>query len=349
MKHRVNWGIIAAGGIARRRTLPAMDHVDNARVIAVMDTNEAAVQAIANEYRIPYAYTNAQDLINNPEVDAVYVASPVCFHKEQALAVLAAGKHLLLEKPLGMDAAEAQEILAYAKSVNCKSGVAMVMKHHPGHEAIRELIASGALGEVVSCRAQLNCWFPDMEGNWRQKKATAGGGALMDMGIHCIDLLRYLTGDDVQWVFGDIATKTFSYEVEDSADCILHMKKGFSCYVDAHFNVPDEAAKGMLEIYGTKGSVLAQGTIGQDGKGEIFVNYCGDAQGYNSQQARVAQGLGVKLDYQWEDIYGKQIRDFSRAILENGTVMTSMEHACETIRITDALYQSAKEKKAVYL
>ena len=349
MEHVVNWGIIAAGGIAKRRTLPAMKQVDNARVIAVMDTNEEIIRAIAEEYKIPYAYTDVQDLINNPEVDAVYVASPVCFHKEQAFAVLGAGKHLLLEKPLGLNAEEALEILTYAKSVNCKSGVAMVMKHHPGHEAMRELITSGALGDIVSCRAQLNCWFPDMEGNWRQKKATAGGGALMDMGIHCIDLLRYLTGDEVEWVFGDIATKTFSYEVEDSSDCILHMKNGFTCYVDAHFNVPDEAAKGMLEIYGTKGSVLAQGTIGQDGKGDIFVNYCGTDQGYNSQQVRNGEGLGVKLDYPWENIYGKQIKSFSKAILEDGEVMTSMEHAFETIRITDALYRSAEEKRTVSL
>lgn len=349
MEQIVKWGIIAAGGIAKRRTLPAMDQVLNARIVAVMDTNEQAIHEIAKEYDIPYAYTDMDELLKNPEVEAVYVASPVCFHKEQAFAVLGAGKHLLLEKPLGMHAEEAKEILSYAQSVNCKAGVAMVMKHHPGHKAIKELIADGALGQIVSCRAQLNCWFPDMEGNWRQKKATAGGGALMDMGIHCIDLLRYLTGDEVEWVFGDIGTKTFRYEVEDSSDCLLHMKKGSVCYIDAHFNVPDEAAKGMLEIYGTKGSILAHGTIGQDGKGDIFINDCRDDQGYNSQQVRAENGFGVRVEYPWENIYANQIRDFSKAILEDGEVMTSMEHAFETIRITDALYRSADEKKVVYL
>ena len=349
MEQRVNWGIIAAGGIAKRRTLPAMGQVKNAQVIAVMDTNEAAVRQIAKEYAIPYTYTDMQELLENPQVEAVYVASPVCFHKEQAFAVLDAGKHLLLEKPLGMNAEEAREIQNYARSVDCKSGVAMVMKHHPGHRAIKALIAKGELGDIVNCRAQLSCWFPDMEGNWRQKKETAGGGALMDMGIHCIDLLCDLIHDQVEWVFGDIGTKTFAYEVEDSADCILHMKKGAACYVDAHFNVPDESVKSMLEIYGTKGSVLAQGTIGQEGKGDIYVNYGPSQKAYDSQQVRDADGLGVRLEYDWENIYGCQIQAFSQAILEDGPVMTSMEQACETLRITDALYASAREKKAVFL
>lgn len=349
MESMVNWGIIAAGGIAKRRTLPALEQVENAKIVAVMDTNVEAMRELAKEYGIPHVYVNKDDLIRCQQVDAVYVASPVCFHKEQALAVLKAGKHLLLEKPLGMNVEEAREILDYANTRNCKAGVAMVMKHHPGHRAIRKLIADGTIGNIVSCRAQLNCWFPDMEGNWRQKKKTAGGGALMDMGIHCIDLLRYLTGDEVEWVIGDIATKTFSYEVEDSADCLIHMKKGAACYIDAHFNVPDEAAKGMLEIYGTKGSILAQGTIGQDGKGDIFVNYCGSDRSYNCQQIRKGNSLGVRLDYPWEPIYGNQIRDFSKALLEGGEVVTSMECAYETICIVEALYQSAREKRVVYL
>ena len=340
MGRKVNWGIIAAGGIARRRTLPAMKDVPNAVITGIMDKNQNVLDEISEEYKITDTYTEEQELLNNPQIEAVYVASPVCFHKKQALEVLHAGKSLLLEKPLAMNEEDAREIVQTALKKGQTAGVAMVMKHHPAHRKMKKLIESGVIGDIVSCRAQLNCWFPDMEGNWRQKKATAGGGALVDMGTHCIDILKYLLDDHVEWVFGDIGTRTFSYEVDDSADCILHMKKGATCYIDVHFNIPDEAAKGMLEIYGTKGSLLASGTIGQDGQGEVYLNQCA-TEGYDSNQKRKEDGLGQKVDYERENIYGRQI--------EGLTVSTSFEDAFETVKIIDALYKSSKEKKAVYL
>lgn len=348
MERKVNWGIIAAGGIARRRTLPAVNTVSNATVVGIMDRNTKILDEIAEEYKIKGIYTEEEELLKNPEIDAVYVASPVCFHKEQAIRVLRAEKNLLLEKPLAMNEDDAQEILLTASEVKKTAGVAMVMKHHPAHKKIKQLIAEGAIGNIVSCRAQINCWFPDMEGNWRQKKETAGGGALEDMGTHCIDILRYLLNDEVEWVFGDIETKTFGYEVDDSADCILHMKKGATCYIDAHFNIPDEAAHGMLEIYGTKGSILAKGTIGQDGQGEVFLNQCGMDK-YDSSQVRKENGLGQKIEYSKENIYGAQIEEFSAAVLGESEVMTSIEDAMNTVKIIDALYKSAEDKKAVYL
>ena len=345
----VKWGIIASGGIARRRTLPAMKYVENARIIAIMDKDKNVLKEISEEYDIPYVYDDEDELLSNPEVDAVYVASPVCFHKEQALKVLRAGKHLLLEKPLGLDRNDCEELVEEAARTDCKAGTAMVMRHHPAHRMMKELISDNKLGEIVSCRAQLNCWFPDMEGNWRQSRKIAGGGALVDMGTHCIDLLRYLLEDDVEWVFGDVSTKTFEYEVDDSADCLLHMKKGATCFVDVHFNVPDEAAKGMLEIYGTKGSIIAQGTIGQDGKGRIYLNFSDKDNGYQSQQIRKNNGFGNEMTYEWEDIYAAQIMGFSESVSKEKSVSTSINDAFENVKITDALYMSAKEKRAVYL
>lgn len=345
----VKWGIIASGGIARRRTLPAMKYVENARIIAIMDKDKNVLKEISEEYDIPYVYDDEDELLSNPEVDAVYVASPVCFHKEQALKVLRAGKHLLLEKPLGLDQKDCEELVEEAAKTDCKAGVAMVMRHHPAHRRMKEIISDNKIGNIVSCRAQLNCWFPDMKGNWRQNKKIAGGGALVDMGTHCFDLLRYLLEDEAEWVFGDISTKTFSYEVDDSADCLLHTKKGATCFVDVHFNVPDEAAKGMLEIYGTKGSLIAQGTIGQDGKGKVYMNFSEEDSGYQSQQIRKNDELGKELIYEWEDIYAAQIREFSEAISGGKTVKTSIKDAFENVKITDALYKSAKEKCAVYL
>ncbi len=347
MSKKIKWGIIGAGGIARRRTLPSMKFCENAEIVAIMDKDTAALKSMQEQYGINAVYTEEDDLINDENVEAIYVATPVCFHKTQALKVLNANKHLLLEKPIGLNLTEAEEIMACAKASSSKLGIGMIMKMHPAHQKIRELIARGDLGDIVNCRAQLTCWFPDMENNWRQKFATGGGGALVDMGIHCIDLLRYLLDDEVVSVYGDVATKTFKYEVDDSADFMMRMASGANCFVDVHFNIPDNAAKGVLEIYGTKGSVLASGTISQDGGGEVILTLSDQTDGYNSQQNREDASPSRLLDFAREPIYAKQIEHFSNAILNDTEPFTTIENAYETAKIVDAIYTSSKERKAI--
>lgn len=343
MERKVKWGIIAAGGIARRRTLPALP-VENAEVVAVMDTNPEALAEITREFGIARAYGTVEELLADPDVEAVYVASPVCFHREQALQVLAAGRHLLLEKPIGLDLAEARELCAAAEKTERKVGVAMVMRFHEGHRLMKEAIARGELGEIVSARAQLSCWFPEMPGNWRQRKETAGGGALVDMGVHCIDLLRYLLDDEPDRVYGEIGTRTFGYEVDDSADCLIHMRKGAACFVDVHFDIPDEAADGALEIYGTKGSFRAAGTIGQTGAGRIRVTRLLADAGYDSLQSHA--GAEEEFAFEPKNPYAEQLRAFSEAILTDGPVPVPLSDALRTMETVDALYRSAAQKRA---
>jgi len=308
-----------------------------------MDTNEYELSKLATEYGIKYIYDTEDALLENPEIDAVYIASPVSFHKDQAIKTLKAGKHLLLEKPLGLDVAESEEIRAYVNKTELKAGAAMVMRHHDGHRKIKDLIQSGKLGNIVSSRAQLTCWFPDLPGNWRQIKSQSGGGSLMDMGIHCIDLLQFLLNDSVESVCGYISTKEFSYEVEDSASILFKMKKGTVCYVDSYFNIPDAAAKCLLEIYGTKGSIIAGGTIGQDGGGEIKLTISDQSGGYESMQQRNEEILNTKLEYDKKNIYAKQIESFSDCILCDLQPDTTIEEAHEEMLIIEAMYKAASQ------
>ena len=332
---KTKWGIIAAGGIALRRTIPVMDLCEYGEIVAVMDRNPAPLQYIKETYGIQATYTDEDEMLANPEVEAVYIASPVFCHLEQAKKVLKAGKHLLLEKPMGLDYKEAVELAEFVKDYpNLKVGIAMIMRMHPVHQKIRELVKDGVLGDVISARSQFVCDFPDIENDWRQKKVTGGGGTLVDMGVHCIDLLRYVLDDDVKQVYGDICTKTYHYEVDDSADCLLRMKKGATCFVEAHFNIPEETTTGILELYGTKASIVARGTIGQEGTGEVILTTKEGAE---------------PITYNFKNVYAAQISAFSRAIMEDGEVSTTVEHALETARVVDALYRSAKEERVVKL
>lgn len=345
MKKIIKWGIIGAGGIAKRRTLPAMAQVGNAEIIAIMDKRMDDMVELSKEYNIQNIYQDEEDLLKNPDVEAVYVASPVCFHKEQAKKVLAAGKHLLLEKPLGLNLEEAKEIVELSQKANVKAGAAMVMRFHDGHRKIKDMVQNGDLGQIVSCRAQLTCWFPDTQNNWRQLKIKSGGGALMDMGIHCIDLLSYILNDEVEQVGGFIDTKTFHYEVEDSASIMMKMKKGAVCYVDNYFNIPDEAAKCLFEIYGTKGSIIANRTIGQDGEGTINVRVSEQPSGYQSTQNRNEIPSEKMLEFEKCNIYAKQIESFSKCILKDTQPEITMETAYKTMEVIDYAYLAAKEEK----
>lgn len=342
MEKKVQWGIIGAGGIAKRRMLPAMMQSENTEVVALMDKDLDSLRELSKDYNIGKIYVNEDDLLENLDVEAVYVASPVVFHLEQAKKVLRAGKHLLLEKPLTLDVAQAMELLAIYEQSNVLAMPAMVMRFHPGHQEIRKLIKTGELGEIVSCRAQLTCWFPDMENNWRQYKETAGGGALMDMGIHCIDLLSYLTGQEIVKVGGLIDTKTFKYEVEDSASILLQLKNGANCYVDVNNNIPDEAANCFLEIYGTKGSIIARGTIGQDGSGEIEMVLSDQSNGYDIEQKRETSSSKV-LEYVYSNPYERQITAFTNSILASEAPPIQLTEGVQVLRVIETAYKAAKQ------
>ena len=115
MSTKVKWGVIGAGGIADRRTLPGMMLADNAELVAVMEVSDELANKLKEKYNAKYAYTDYRELLANDEIEAVYIASPVICHKEQAIAAAKAGKHILLEKPAALTLEDGEEILASAK------------------------------------------------------------------------------------------------------------------------------------------------------------------------------------------------------------------------------------------
>ena len=240
---KVRWGVIGAGGIADRRTIPGMLQAGNAELVAVMEVNMELAEKIRAKYGAKNAYDNVDELLANKEIDAVYIATPVIYHKEQAIKAARAKKHILIEKPVALTAEEGEEVLKVCRDEGVRISVGLMMRFHAYHQKMKELIEKGKLGRIVSCRGQLTCWYPDMPGNWRQRMSTSGGGALMDMGVHCIDLIQYITGGKAKKVAAITGTKTFGYEVEDSASLVFEMDNGANAYVDANYNIPDAAAR----------------------------------------------------------------------------------------------------------
>ena len=343
---KVKWGVIGCGGIADRRTLPGMMLLDNVELVAVMDADISAAQRCKDKYNAKYAFDNIDELLALDEIEAVYIASPVFCHKEQAMATADAKKHILIEKPVGLTSEEAQEIASYCEEKGVKLGVGFMMRFHAYHQKMREIILSGKIGEIVSARAQLTCWYPEMENCWRQEKKLSGGGAMMDMGVHCVDLIRYITGLEVTEVAGFSGNQIFNYSVEDAGCVIFRLNNGATAYVDANFNIPDAAAKCKIEFYGTKGSIFAQGTISQIEDGEIEVLCADDSAGYDANQNR-GEVKPLNIDVELGNMYAKEIEAFGKAVRGEAEIPVTAADAIMSQKVIEASYESNNSKKYV--
>ena len=173
---KLRWGVIGAGGIADRRTIPGMMLAKNAELIAVMDINAEQVEKIRQKYGAKRGYTKEEDLLADPEVDAVYIATPIVLHAKQAKLAADYGKDILIEKPLAMTSDEGQEVIEYCESKGVKIAAGFMMRFGSHVMSMKKAIAEGKIGTVVSGYSQFTLWLPYEPGNWRQCKAKAGGG-----------------------------------------------------------------------------------------------------------------------------------------------------------------------------
>jgi predicted dehydrogenase len=293
--------VIGSGGIARRRAIPeGLTTASNASLVSVFDINQAANQEVARQFGAAAGGSLPELLAAG--VDAVYIATPVHLRCALALECLRAGKHVLCEKPLGMNVTEARTMVDTAARAGLHLSTAFRMRLHSRHRAALKLVEEGKLGKLVYARAQLSCWYPPIEGAWRQRLALGGGGSLIDMGNHCIDLLEMFLGL-VERVSCFVNRFVQAYESEDSTVAMLHFASGAMATVDASFFcIPDASSRNVLELYGSRGSILGQNTIGQAAQGKM--------------QAILETGGAIDTASAPADTYRAEIEEFCKAILE---------------------------------
>ncbi|MFH1716978.1 MAG: Gfo/Idh/MocA family oxidoreductase [Planctomycetota bacterium] len=344
MSRKIKWGVIGSGGIARRRTIPeGILNAQNAELSVVFDVNQQVNAEVVKESSGKPAATI--DELLKADCDAVYVATPAGVHAEQVRVCADAGKHVLCEKPLGMTITEAEEMIGLCRKRNVKLGCAFMMRFVAQHREALALIKQGRLGRPTYARAQLSCWYPPIEGAWRQDPATGGGGALIDMGGHCIDLLEMFFGRIVK-VSCFVNTTVHDYKSEDSATAMLFFENGALGTVDTFFCIPDNSSKNALELYGSKGSILARGTIGQGPAGEMTAFLETDSGDYDAQQAR-AEAQGIKIDPEPVNTYQAEIEEFSQAIIDGREPAISGESGLRSQKILTACYESARSGRVI--
>jgi predicted dehydrogenase len=251
----VRWGLIGCGDIARKRVAPALRDAEGGRLVSVSRAQVELAEDFAREFGADRWFADWREQVRDPEIDAVYVATPVDQHAEQTIAAAEAGKHVLCEKPMALDAASCDRMIAACAANHVRLGVAYYRRFYPVVKRIKEMLEWAELGAIVL--AQVNAfetynprpWEP---GAWRLDPAQGGGGPMMDFGSHRVELLLNLLGP-AREVKGFLDRVRFERKVEDTAMAVFRFENG----ARGQITVTHAAAepRDTLDIYGTAGSI----------------------------------------------------------------------------------------------
>jgi len=348
MADKLRIGVVG-GGISDRQMIPnGIKPATNAELVAVCDTDPDVVAALVEKYRVAGA-TCIDALLDLTTVDALYIATPNNLHTEHVIKAAEAGLHVLVEKPLGRNMDEARSMIAAVDAAGVQAMEDYMMMFHPLNMQIREIVQGGDIGKVVEGRAQLTCWYPPIPGAWRQDPTLSGGGALMDMATHMYDAIEKITGSRIVEVFANVKTLTHDYRSDDSSTTMVMLENGATFTVDCHYNIPDAGAKNRLEVYGTGGSILAEGTLGQAETGSVDI-IISDQAHYDAQQARKVEVATRQMVANEGDRapYTGVAEHFADCALNNRPVQeNTLQHGLHILQVALAAYKSSEERRVV--
>ncbi|MES2711467.1 MAG: Gfo/Idh/MocA family oxidoreductase [Pseudomonadota bacterium] len=263
------WGVLGFGWVARDFAAPAM-LASGGRLAAIADPDPKARQAGAALGA--RAHADLVSMLDDPGVDAMYVATPNHLHRAGVEAAAAAGKPVLCEKPMAATLSDAEAMGKAVARAGIRYGTAFDQRHHPAHAAMREAIAAGAIGHVTAIRIVYACWVDAgfAADNWRADPARAGGGAMMDLAPHGLDLIDFLAGQPLTEVAALTQRRLQDYAVDDGAMLIGRTAGGVLASLHIAYNCPEGLPRRRLEVVGSTGQLLAENTMGQVAGGDVW-------------------------------------------------------------------------------
>jgi len=339
----IGFGLVGTG-MAGGFHAKELRHVRGGRLVAACSREPSRLQAFAREWSVPRVYTHFSELCRDPAVDVVCVLTPTGTHLEVARAAVAAGKHLLVEKPLDVDLARADEMIQLCRAHRIKLGVIFQMRFGTVAARLKEAVQSGALGRVfladaVDKSSRTPAYYDSAE--WRGTKALEGGGCLMTQSIHIVDLLQHVVGP-VRSVIGRVATKQHAIEVEDTATALVSFENGAMGVIESTSSIKP-ALKSRLELHGDHGTIVANAQYDQI----LFWNVGGQTVPDVAKQVAIGD-----IDDPWsypQVRHRIQLQDMVDAIREDRDPVLTGEDARVSLAINMAIYESSRTGKEVFL
>ncbi len=345
-KKKLGIGIIGSGGIAQNAHMPGYAAVpDLCKIVAVADVNPDTAKAAAEKFNVKHVFTDYKKLLEMDEVDAVSVCTPNYLHHEPTIKAFEAGKHVLCEKPIAMNAAEAAEMVAAGRKAKKKFMVGYNLRFAPTNQLLKKYIEAGDLGEIYFARAQalrrrgIPGWGVFID------KSKQGGGPLIDIGVHILDLTLWLLGhpkpvaasgqtyakfgkrSDIVGFMGQWDYKNFT--VEDFAIGLIRFENGATISLESSFvaNIPEDVFTSTL--CGTEGGAVTHPlTIVRE-------------------QHRSLQTFRPEIPNADIATHSAEVKHFCEAILNDTEPLTTGEHGLAVAQIMDAIYASSEAGKEV--
>jgi 1,5-anhydro-D-fructose reductase (1,5-anhydro-D-mannitol-forming) len=304
----IRWGLIGASNIARDWVINAI-RATGGEVMSVMSTSPERGAAYARDIGIPKSVASVADLVDDPNVDAVYISTTNELHVEQTLATVRTGKHVLCEKPLALSLSDAQTMVRAASD----AGVVMGTNHHLRNagsiRAIRQAVAGGKIGTPLSARVFHSVYLPVHLQGWRLERPDAGGGVILDITVHDADTLRFVLGEDpVDAIAFSQSAGMGKAGLEDAVMGVLRFRSGV--IAQFHDGFTTKYAETGHEVHGTDGSVIGRNVMTQKPVGTVILR---DAGGEHP------------LPYEARDLYETALEAFHSAIAGKGAPSASGE------------------------
>ena len=312
-----NWGILGPGFIATRAIIPAIQGVSNSRLLAVASSNEERSREVALRFGIERAYYGYQALLDDTDVDVVYIALPNHLHCEWTIRAALAGKHVLCEKPLAMSAAECDEMIAACQQANVLLMEAVMYRFHPRMLHLKQMLAAGELGDLRFLHSAFSFPF-NAPGNYRAY-THFGGGVLLDVGSYCISAARWFIGSEPE---SSQAVTSYNQESIDlNTSAILRFGEDVSAHIQCSFVATEHQ---VIEVVGTSGAVTAP---------LAFTAWRDDTTILLIQRGAVFE----QREFAPTDPYKLMVEHFTTCVMEKTPLLYPPQDGWATLRVLDML------------
>jgi predicted dehydrogenase len=327
---KVKWGILSTAKIGREKVIPAMQKGEFCDIFAIASRDALKAKEVAAALGIPVAYSSYEELLSDKEVEAIYIPLPNNLHVEWAIKSLQAGKHVLCEKPIGLDAGQAMSLAEAAKKYPAlKIMEAFMYRYHSQWQYAKKLVDEGSIGELRTIQSFFS--YHNIDPNNIRNKKEAGGGGMMDIGCYCINLSRFIFNAEPKKVCGSV---TFDPELktDNLSSGILEFDNGTSTFTCSTKLFPYQ----RVNIMGTEGRV------------EIMIPFNAPPGESMEIWHHTMAGPG-RVVFNPADQYTLQGDAFSKCIIDDTPVPYALEDAVNNMKVIDAVFRSAAEEKWVYL
>ncbi|SES93641.1 Predicted dehydrogenase [Oceanobacillus limi] len=327
----VRWGVLSTAGIAQKALLPAFARADHAKVVAIASGSSLEkAQAVAEKFQIEKVYDSYEKLLDDPNIDAVYIPLPNHLHKQWVIEAAKKGKHILCEKPAALTERDVHEMKQVCEENDVRFMEAFMYHFHPQHNRVKEIITTGEIGKIKYMRAGFTFFLGEKDGNIRMS-SQKGGGSIYDIGSYAIHSIRNILGQEPTSVYVDAVVDS-TYHVETDAVGYLTFENGMRATFDSSFNLYNRTE---YEVFGTKGTIKVPRAYRPDkqgGEGVIIV----EKSGVTRTESLVA------------DQYREQVEHISNAILSGERQLNhDLENTIGNMRVIDACYQSIQTGEKV--